>query len=382
MTEKSTQMLKQATRDYLQWMRSMQSRGSKKLIRYGLLLVDFIDFVKKKNVLWEDCFTSDTLKGFGKYTNHNNPSSDAIKGLSIYLFENGRIPQPLCRPYYQIDLPDIYEQYLIYHEQSRHVPYSQIKPIRRVLTSFYEFLQRLHIELAEIKTDHIEAFMAECRKRLAPVTCKTYRFQLRGFLKYLYHERKILPQDLAPLVAGAPLFDKAKSPHFLQTQELQKLFSNLKLTTPTHIRTYAMVHLAYYMGLRPGEISKIKLDDICFKKKELTLQKRMENNIMILSVPDKTIKAIAVYVLKARPKRSQYRNVFLSFKRPYKPISHKTVVQYISKAMKHSGLFSSPYSLRQTYALNLINAGVTIYESKEMLEVLKTNKSGINKACP
>ncbi len=46
MTDKSTQMLKQATRDYLQWMKSMQSRGSIKLMLYGLVLVDFIDFVK------------------------------------------------------------------------------------------------------------------------------------------------------------------------------------------------------------------------------------------------------------------------------------------------------------------------------------------------
>lgn len=372
MTDKSTQMLKQATRDYLQWMKSMQSRGSIKLMFYGLVLVDFIDFVKEKNVLWDDIFTLDTLKEFRKYSGTNNPS-DAIRGLSLYLFDNGRISQPLCRPYYQIDLPEVYDQYLIYHQQSRQVPYSQIKPIRRVLTSFYEFLQRLHIELADIKTDHIEAFMAECRKRLAPVTCKVYRYYLRGFLKYLYHELKILPQDLAPLVVGARLFDKAKSPNFLQPQELQKLFSNLKLTTPTHIRTYAMVHLAYFMGLRPGEISKIKLDDICFKKKDLILQKGMGNNIMILPVPDKTIKAIAAYVLKARPKKSKYRNLFLSLQIPYRPINPGTVMRCISKVMKESGLFSPVYSLRHSYAHNLINAGATIYESKEMLEALKAN---------
>ena len=170
MTDKSTQMLKQATRDYLQWMKSMQSRGSIKLMLYGLVLVDFIDFVKEKNVLWDDIFTLDTLKEFRKYSGPNNPS-DAIRGLSLYLFDNGRISQPLCRPYYQIDLPEVYDQYLIYHQQSRQVPYSQIKPIRRVLTSFYEFLERLHIELADIKTDHIEAFLEECSQRLAPVTC-------------------------------------------------------------------------------------------------------------------------------------------------------------------------------------------------------------------
>lgn len=266
MTDTSTQMLKQATRDYLQWMRSMETRGSKKLIRYALLVLDFIDFVKENHVLREDMFTSDTLKEFRKYTNHNNPSP-ALRGLSLYLFENGRIPQPLQIPCDQRDLPEIYEHYLIYHEKSLNVSSIKIRHIRRVLTSFCDFLERLRIELGELKIDHIEAFMAECYKRLAPATCKTYRFYLCGFLKYLYRERKLLPQDLAPLVVGTRLFDKSKSAKFLQPKELQRLFSRLKLATPAHIRTYAMVHLAYFMGLRPGEISRIKLDDICFKKK-------------------------------------------------------------------------------------------------------------------
>jgi len=281
MTDKDIIMLKEAIRDYLQWMRSMERRGSTKLMRYGLLLIDFIDFVKEENVPWEDMFTLETLKEFRKYTSTSN-ASDTIRGLSLYLFENGRIPQPLPKPYYQIDLPEVYEQYLIYYEKSREVRHSQIVNIRRFLFTFNSFFERVGINLADIKIDHIEAFMAECHERLAPSTCKIYRFYLRGFLKYLYHERKILSEDLAPLVVRARSFDKAKSPEFLQPQELQKLFANLKLTTPTHIRTYAMVHLAYYMGLRPTEISRIKLDDICFKKKELTLPKKMSHKITIL----------------------------------------------------------------------------------------------------
>jgi integrase len=216
--------------------------------------------------------------------------------------------------------------------------------------------------------------MAKRHERLAPATCKTYRFYLHGFLNYLYHERKILPQDLAPLVLGARLFDKSKSAQFLQPKELQKLFSNLKLTTPTHIRTYAMVHLVYDMGLRPGQISRIKLDDIDFKKKELIIRNRMANNITIRPMPEKTIKAIAAY-LRARPKKRKYRNLFLTLKSPYKPITPGTVTRYISKTMKQSGLLCSPYSLRHTYALNLINAGATIHESKEIQGILKAHKS-------
>ncbi|MBW1854819.1 MAG: tyrosine-type recombinase/integrase, partial [Deltaproteobacteria bacterium] len=319
MADKDIEMLKQAIRDYLQWMKSMEYKRNTTRMHYTLVLSDFLVFIKRKNIAWDNIFTPDTLKDFRKCTTINN-SSDAIRALSLYLFDNGRISQPLRRPYYQIDLPDIYEQYLIYHEQSRQVPYSQIKGIRRVLASFHEYLERVNIELGAIKIEQIDAFMAQFHRRLAPGTCKTYRFHLRGFLKYLYQERRILKRDLAPLVVGAPLFAQAKPPKFLRPQELQKLFADLKLTTPTHIRTYAMVHLAYYMGLRPKEISRIKLNDISFKKKELTIGERKGNNPTILPVPEKTIKAIAAYLLNARP-NSKYRHLFLSFQSPYRPIS-------------------------------------------------------------
>jgi len=363
MTDKDIMSLKEAIRDYLQWVRSTERRGGKKLISHGLVLVDFIDYVKEKNVDWEGMFTFDTLNAFRIHTNHKNPS-DAVKGLSLYLFEKGRIPQPLKIPPYHIDLPEIYEQYLIYQEKNINVSYIQIKFIRRVLIYFNAFLERLHVELGDLKLGHVEAFMVEPHKSLTPATCKIYRFCLRDFLQYLYHERKILPQDLASLVVGARLFDKSKSAEFLQPEELQKLFSNLKLTTPIHIRTYAMVHLAYYMGLRPMEISRIKLDDIDFKKKELLLQNKMTNCFTIRPMPEKSIKAIAAYLL-TRPKKSKYRNLFLNLKSPYQPISPGTVTRCISKTMKQSGLLASPYSLRHAFALNLINAGAAMYEMKE-----------------
>jgi site-specific recombinase XerD len=114
------------------------------------------------------------------------------------------------------------------------------------------------------------------------------------------------------------------------------------------------------------EISNIKVKDLSFKKKELNLTERKANNPTILPVPENTIKAIAAYLLNARPK-SKSKYVFLSFKIPHNPINPTTVVYYISKTIKQSGLFSSPCSLRHTYAQSLLNTGATIYEIKEML---------------
>jgi site-specific recombinase XerD len=361
MTEKCIQTLKQGILDYIQWMAS-EGYSPKTCQAYRLELSKFLLFISHEDKAWDEIFTLHTLKVFQQ--ERNLKSVPAIRGLSMYLFQQKKISGPIQK---QIDpLPQIYEDYLFYFEKSREVTHSQVASVRRILSAFNDFLERFDINLPNIKIAHIDAFLAELTANYSPGTCRLCRSFLRGFLRYLYYERKVLEKDLAPLVVGAPMFAQAKPPKFLRPQELQKLFLNLKLSTPTHIRTYAMVHLAYFMGLRPKEISGIKLKDISFKKKELTIGERKGNNPTILPVPEKTIRAIAAYVLIARPS-SKYSNLFLSFQTPYRPIDPGTVIHYISKAMKHTGLFFSPYSLRHTYAQNLLNTGATIYEIKEML---------------
>jgi site-specific recombinase XerD len=202
--------------------------------------------------------------------------------------------------------------------------------------------------------------------KVTDATRKVYRHFLRGFLKYLYYEKGILKKDYAPLLVGPRLFDKQKPPKFLRPKEVEKLFSGLTLSTPADIRTYAMVHLAYSLGLRPVEISKITLDDISFKKGELALPDRKADNPIILPLPKHTIKAMGAYILKARPK-STSRHIFLKHFFPYRPLSANMVTLYLSKVMKKAGLSASGYWLRHTYAQQLLQMGHPIREIKEML---------------
>jgi len=147
---------------------------------------------------------------------------------------------------------------------------------------------------------------------------------------------------------------------------VKKLFDSLTFSNPTQIRTYAMVHLAYSLGLRPVEISRVTLDDISFQQAELTIRERKGGNPVTLPIPEKTIKAIALYVSKGRPK-SPSRHLFLTHQFPYHPVNSGTVVGYISKVMKQADLPSSAYWLRHTYAQNLLHMGRSIYEVKEMM---------------
>lgn len=367
MASKDIQMLVQAIGDYLKWIKSMEEHGrSPHTIRYSQVLTDFLLFAISKDMVWKDMFTLDTLEGFRKHSTFKN-APRALIALSYYLFSHGRLDQPIKIikiPKPQTLLPDFYEHYLLYHEQGRQLSHSHLGQTRRVLSNFNQYLQSNNIELSRLSIEHLDAFMAGLK--MAHDSKKGYRAYLRGFLMYLYQERKILKKNLAPLLVTPPLYGQSKPPKFLRPQEVQKLFSNLKLSTPEDIRTYAMVHLAYTLGLRPVEISRITLDDISFQKGELALPDRKGDNPITLPVPEHTIKAVAAYVLNVRPK-SAYRHLFLTFHYPYRPASSTTVTYSISKTMKQAGLHSSSYWLRHTYAQNLLHIGQSIYEIKEML---------------
>ena len=260
------------------------------------------------------------------------------------------------------ELPDIYEQYLRYLEHTREISRRQIVNVKRRLAFLHDYLENHNLNLAALKIEHLDAFMGEFK--VARTTLRIYRYHVRGFLMYLYAERKIIRKDLATLLVGPPQFDQKKPPKFLRPQEVKKLFSSLKLVTYVDIRTYAIIHLAYSLGLRPIEISRITLDHISFTRGELTIKERKTKKPTILPLPKKTVQAIAAYVFKARPK-TDLRILFLTHSGS--PLRPEMVAGTIKKAMEKAGLSSTAYWLRHTYAQNLLGIGRTIYEIKEMM---------------
>jgi len=363
-SDKDSRMLAGAMLDYLCQIKSDDSNtDSRKVVRHTEILTDFFIYAMREQIGWKDMFTFDTLIEFRKNTGVKK-AGRALIGLSEYLRDNGRIRASLQIPNYQIRLPDIYEQYLCYLEEARAVSKGSIKGSRRVLASFHDYLDSENIDLCALKIEQLDLFMATFK--VAPNTRRVYLQHLKGFLKYLRYEKKILRKDLASLLVGAPLFDQVKPPKFLRPKEVEKLFSNLQLSTDTDVRTCAMVYLVYTLGLRPIEVSKITLDDIFFGDGNLRVPDRKTKNPVALPLPEMTIKAIAAYITTSRPK-APFRQLFLTCQNPIRPVSSNTVVYYVGKVMKDAGLSGSAYWLRHTYAQNLLQIGRSIYEIKEML---------------
>jgi len=261
--------------------------------------------------------------------------------------------------------PKIFEEYLIHYTEFKKNSSLLTRRIRRILSAFSSYLAGLKIPLTSIKIVHIDNFLVELNQRLAPSTYRMYLYCIRQFVNYLYQERGILKNDLSLLMTPGPRRAQIIPPKFLQDLELQRLFNNAELFSKRDIRSYAILHLSYNFGLLPKEICMITLDDIRFGKAEINLRSRCYECQLWFPLSDITLKAIVLYMVKARPQSDQ-RVLFLKIKSPYEPISPSNVYGDLSRLMHKANLSASSYWLRHTYAKNLLEQGASTFEIKEI----------------
>jgi len=261
-------------------------------------------------------------------------------------------------------IPEEFERYLDYYKtQVRRK--ETVQRVRKILTGLDVYLQELDITFCKISIEQVDHFLARYNKNFTPGTSRTYRSHIRKFLKYLYQEGHI-KKDLAPLVVSPPDFARSKPPKFLRPNEVQKLFDSLDLSNAKDLRSYAAMHLAYYLGLRPREIRLITLDDISFRQKEIFIHTRKNYSPAQLPLPDDTIKAITAYIVGGRAE-SEHRTLFLQLIPPYKPVNVCDIPRYVRECMYENNFRASIYWLRHSYAQNLLESGASIYEIKEMM---------------
>jgi len=365
MNHKDIKRLSQAIDHYL-LRRIEQGYPDTHIDTQGKVLQDFRLFVERQPKKWNEIFTLEILKEFMQQGN-SNERRRAVRGLANFLYREKQIPQPIPRKS-RPKLPEIFEDYLHYCSTTRYDTEKTVQHIRRVLEAFDHYLKQHTLSISAITIEIIDAFDQQYNAAYARQSQKFNRSCFRLFLRYLYHERHVLRRDFAALLKVPRMYHRTKPPCFLRTGEIQQLFDNMTPTTPAELRAYAMVHIAYTMGLRPQEISRLTLDDIQFTKAEMNIRYRKAGLPVTMPIPQKTLKTIAAYLVGGRP-QNDCRELFLQCCRPYRPVSSPTVCYAIKTSMRKAGLprEATTYWLRHTHAQHLLEAGISVFEIKEML---------------
>ena len=288
MNHKDSKKLSQAVEQYL-LQRIEQGYPDTHIDTQCKILQDFCLFLKPQPKEWDDIFTLEILKEFMR-EGDSNKRRRAVRGLAKFLYQQKQISQPIPQKS-RSKLPEIFENYLHYCAMARYDTEKTVQHTRRVLEAFYHYLKRYNFNLSTITIEQIDTFDQEYNAAYARQSQKFKRSCFKLFLRYLYHERRVLKRDFTALLKVPRIFHRTKPPCFLRPDEIQQLFDNMAPTTPAELRAYAMVHIAYTMGLRPQEISKLTLDDIQFSKAEMHVKYRKAGFPVTMPIPLKTLKA-------------------------------------------------------------------------------------------
>ncbi len=159
---------------------------------------------------------------------------------------------------------------------------------------------------------------------------------LRSLLRWL-HLTGVIPVSLAatvPSVAGRRLSGLPKG---LEPGQLRSLLSACDRRTRTGRRDYAIMLPLARLGLRAGEVACLGLDDIDWRRGELTVVGKGDRAER-LPLPAEVGAAIAAYLRRGRPGTAQGRNVFVRVHAPHRALTTGGVTMVVFDAAQRAGL--------------------------------------------
>jgi site-specific recombinase XerD len=146
------------------------------------------------------------------------------------------------------------------------------------------------------------------------------------------------------------------------TQEIHKMLNQCKGKNRIDKRNRTIILLLAKTGMRNKEICNLKLTDIDWQRKEITIRNSKHNKTRIIPIDDKmlfgrTYPSLKNYIKHWRMKTSKHY-VFTTKKGRMTPNYLRRIIKIISQ--KAGIYWIHPHSFRHYSATNLLRAGVNI----------------------
>ena len=189
---------------------------------------------------------------------------------------------------------------------------------------------------------------------------------LKSFLEYL-HEYKHIASEL---VSVLPRYPAKRKKHFsgFTREEAKALICSVPSDTNLGKRNIAIFTLAESTGLRAVDVTNLKLSDIDWRNKTISIIQHKTKQPLILPFENRVGDALAEYILHGRPE-SDSPFIFLSAQRPFRPVSTAALSAVASKYIKLSGIGNNS-SMRKGFHCFRRSIGTWLLEAELPLTMI------------
>lgn len=191
---------------------------------------------------------------------------------------------------------------------------------------------------------------------------------LRSFFRFA-QDRRWYVADIASSIEGPRIFAQERLPRGASWEDVQRLLAHSSGSSAGDVRDHAILVLLALYGLRAGEVSALRLDDIDWERDLLLVNRPKQRCAQRYPWVPTAGDAVLRYLREARPHCAR-RQLFLTMKVPHRPLSSQSVT-----AVAHKWLTSidaavarrGAHTLRHACAAHLLASGFSFKQIGDQL---------------
>jgi len=239
---------------------------------------------------------------------------------------------------------------------------TRIPIARHFLTSIGKPATRERIR--SLCVEDIDAYLSQRTGKLRRSSRRELAIGLRSFLRYLY-DQGWLNQNLALAVTLPKVYTHENVPSALGEQEIAVMLEHTAGdTSPKGLRDYAILLLLVTYGLRAGEVVKLRLEALDWRRDRIDIFHSKTGAHSVLPLLPSVGNALLEYLRRGRPK-TEAREVFIRTQAPYRALrSGSSLHQVVAGRLHQAGLQvdgrHGPHALRHAQAVRLLRASVPL----------------------
>ena len=322
---------------------------------------------------------SDFVKGYFGFDMYSPsiPIQSAIRYPLLTLFEferNGSYAKTHHKPQ-GVDIPKkydgIFQRYAAYING---LGLAKSTRLKRLLI-FSKYLCHLGsmgiLDISTIHKDTVYTFI-ESLGTYAPKTLKGYKVHIRFFLDWLHKEGHISFSgwEALPVIHDEP---KSKLMSYYSKDEIARMLSSIDVSDRVGRFSYCAVCFSAYLGMRAGDIIRLKFSDIDWNKNLIHFKQHKTGAPLTLPLLDEVRYPLIDYIRNARYESSDTEHIFITMRAPHRAYANGSILfNIVKRCIETSGIdvdgrHRGPHALRHSLATNLMSGDVPVSDISDIL---------------
>ena len=257
--------------------------------------------------------------------------------------------------------------YIAFLKLEKSLSANTIDAYLRDLTLLCNYLREAHIELLDVKLEHLQDFLVELNELgIQPRSQARIISGVKSFYKYLLYTDK-LDRDPTELLEMPKL--PQHLPEVLSLDEIEQLEDAIDLSKNEGQRNLAIIETLYGSGLRVSELISLRISDLHLDKHYMSVIGK-GNKQRLVPLSDEAVKQIQFWMedrvdIPIKPGHED----FLFLNRRGAQLTRAMIFTMIKQHAALAGIEKniSPHTLRHSFATHLLEGGANLRAIQMML---------------